>query len=162
MRDSSSPVAACLQNGIDAGPSPFDLIATRRVIEGEIAAIAASRITESELEGIAAAIRKMETDIESGEQVYSRHEDADLMFHLGLAEATGNSVLASLVEPLWEGMRKPMFAAISRLVSLPDNARRAAQEHWAVHACLTKGDAEGARAAMHAHLDTVRQMLLKD
>ncbi len=162
VRDNASQVAACLQNGIDAGPSPFDLIATRRVIEGEIAALAATRITKPELDAIAGAIRKMERDIEQGQQVYSRHEDADLMFHLRLAEATGNSVLASLVEPLWEGMRKPMFAAISRRVSLPDNARRAAKEHWAVHACLTKGDAEGARAAMHAHLDTVRQMLLKD
>ncbi|WP_282609843.1 FadR/GntR family transcriptional regulator [Pelagibius sp. Alg239-R121] len=162
IRDSSSSIVASLQNGIDTGPSPFDLIAARRVIEGEIAAIAASQITKPELNGIADAIRKMETDIEAGQQEISSHEDGDLMFHVRLAEATRNTVLASLVEPLWEGMRKPMFAAISRRVSLPDNARRAAKEHWAIHANLTQGDAEGARAAMHAHLDTVRRMLLKD
>lgn len=162
VRYSGSDIATSLQNGIDTGPSPFDLIAARRAIEGEIAAIAATRVTRPELKAIADAIRKMEQDIESGRQAISNAEDADLMFHLRLAEATGNSVLSSLVEPLWEGMRKPMFAAISRRVSLPDNARRAAREHWAIYTCLTKGDPEGARDAMHAHLDRVRQMLLKD
>ena len=162
VRDTDSAIAVSLQNGIDTGPSPFDLIAARRVIEGEIAAIAATQITAPELEGIAEAIRKMEADIAAGRQETGGQEDGDLMFHVRLAEATRNTVLASLVEPLWEGMRKPMFAAISRRVSLPDNARRATKEHWAVHACLTERDAEGARAAMHAHLDTVRHMLLKD
>lgn len=162
VRGSGSDITASLQNGIDTGPSPFDLIAARRAIEGEIAAIAATCVTKPELKAIADAIRNMEQDIESGQQAIANAKDADLMFHLRLAEATGNTVLSSLVEPLWEGMRKPMFAAISRRVSLPDNARRAAKEHWAIYTCLTKGDPDGARDAMHAHLDTVRQMLLKD
>ncbi len=162
VRDANAHLTACLQSGLDSGPSPFELIAARRVIEGEIAAIAAMQITQAELEGIAAAIRKMESDIEAGLQGVASDQDGDLLFHKRLAEATRNSVLASLVEPLWEGMRKPMFAAISRRVSLPDNARRATEEHWAIHARLKEGDSEGARAAMHAHLDTVRHMLLKE
>ena len=43
---------------------------------------------------------------------------------------------------------------------MPDNARRAAVEHRAIYERIAAGDADGARVAMHEHLDQVRRVLL--
>ncbi len=48
--------------GNDQGPSPYDLIEARIVIEGEIAGIAASSISSEELENLLKAIEKMESE----------------------------------------------------------------------------------------------------
>lgn len=146
----------------DAGPSPFDLIAARRLIEGEIAAVVAGRVTPEELDGLSAAIGKMEGDIEDGAQLVSSREDGDFLFHVRLAAAAHNASLEAIVGQLWEGMRHPIFAAISRRFHLPENATRAVSEHRAVVDRLRAGDAAGARDAMHRHLDRVVRILMTD
>lgn len=146
----------------DPGPSPFDLIAARRVIEGETAAIAAGRIAPAALAGIMEAIEKMERDIDKGVQLVTSREDGDRLFHSRIAAIFNNSVLQSIVEQLWEGMRRPLFAAICRRVRMPENARRAVHEHRVIYAQIAAGNEPGARTAMHRHLDQVERMLLRN
>lgn len=146
----------------DPGPSPFDLIAARRLIEGEIAAVVAARISGSELAGLAAAIDKMERDIAAGTQLVTSQEDGDFLFHVRLAAATHNASLQSIVGQLWEGMRHPIFSAISQKFHLPENASRATREHRALLDRLAAGDAFGARDAMHRHIDQVVRILMAD
>ena len=146
----------------DTGPSPFDLIAARRLIEGEIAAVVAGAVTPDEMDGLAAAIGKMERDIEEGSQLVSNREDGDFLFHVRLAAAARNASLESIVGQLWEGMRRPIFAALSQRFRLPGNARQAAGEHRAVLDRLAAGDSAGARKAMHRHLDQVVRVLMTD
>jgi DNA-binding FadR family transcriptional regulator len=146
----------------DAGPSPFDLITARRLIEGEIAAVVAGQVTPEELDGLSAAIEKMESDIKEGAQLVSSQEDGDFLFHVRLAAASHNASLESIVGQLWEDMRHPIFAALSRRFHLPENATRAVREHRAVFYRLVAGDAAGARTAMHQHLDQVVHILMTD
>lgn len=146
----------------DQGPSPFELIAARRVFEGETAAIAAEQSTAQDLKGMLQAIEKMEQDIEKGVQLVTSQEDGDRLFHSRVAATTRNSVIQSIVEQLWEGMRRPLFAAICRRVQMPENARRAVQDHRAIYAEIAGGNMQGARAAMHCHLDQVERMLLRN
>ncbi len=146
----------------DTGPSPFDLIAARRLIEGEIAAVVAGAVTPDEMDNLAAAIGKMERDIEGGSQLVSNREDGDFLFHVRLAAAAGNASLESIVGQLWEGMRRPIFAALSQRFRLPGNARQAAGEHRAVLDRIAAGDSAGARKAMHRHLDQVVRVLMTD
>lgn len=146
----------------DVGPSPFDLIAARRLIEGEIAAVAAERVTSGELDGLLAAIDKMDGDIEAGSQRVSSQQDGDFLFHVRLAAATRNASLESIVGQLWEDMRRPIFAALSQRFHLPENARQAASEHRVVVERLAARDSTGARAAMHQHLDQVVRILMTD
>lgn len=154
--------ALSLQPDLDTGPSPFDLISARRVIEGETAAGAATMATAEDLKGLEEAIAKMERDIAAGTQVISNQEDGDLLFHMRLAAATRNSVLESIVQQLWEGMRRPMFAAISDRAQLPRNAKRAAGEHRIILERVAAGDPDGARRAMQEHLDRVASLLLRE
>lgn len=146
----------------DTGPSPFDLIAARRLIEGEIAAVVARTVTRDEMDTLSAAVDKMEKDIEVGDQLVSNREDGDFLFHVGLASAARNASLESIVGQLWEGMRRPIFAALSQRFRLPENAMQAASEHRAVLDRLGAGDSDGARKAMHSHLDQVVRVLMTD
>ena len=154
--------APFLQSDQDTGPSPFDLIAARRIIEGETAATAAGMATERDLVGLAEAIDKMERDVETDDQGIANLEDGDLLFHMRLAAATRNSVLESIVQQLWEGMRRPMFAAISDRAQLPRNAKHAVGEHRMILERVAAGDPEGARRAMQQHLDRVASLLLRE
>lgn len=152
--------AVFMQDGTDPGPSPFELIDARRVIEGETAAIAAERIDDAGVNGLREAIDKMERDIEAGEQRVSNREDGDSLFHSRIAAAADNAVLQSIVEQLWDGMRRPLFAAICKRVGLPENARRAVGEHREILRRIAAHDPEGARKAMWAHIDQVRSVML--
>ncbi len=111
---------------------------------------------------VAAAIDKMERDIKAGTQLVSSQEDGDFLFHVRLAAAARNASLESIVGQLWEGMRHPIFSAISQRFHLPENARRAASEHRVVFDRLAAGDSLGARNAMHQHLDQVVRTLMTD
>ncbi|THB62742.1 MAG: FadR family transcriptional regulator [Desulfovibrio sp.] len=146
----------------DPGPSPFDLMAARRLIEGETASIAAGTIDEQGLAGLMAAISHMEKDMELGVQNVTNSEDGDQLFHRRIAECTNNMVLVSIVDQLWEGMRRPMFQTIADLLALPGNARRAVADHRMIVERIAARDPEGARRTMHAHLDQVSSWLMKD
>lgn len=146
----------------DQGPSPFELIDSRIVIEGEIAAIAAGGITSEELEGLMEAVEKMEADIDAGVQDVSVRDDGDRLFHSRIAAVSRNAVLQSIVEQLWEGMRRPMFEAVAKRFRLPENAIRAAKDHRAIYAQIEAGAPEGARAAMRRHLEQVKSVLLEN
>ena len=148
-----------LASGEDPGPSPFDLIQSRRIIEGETAAIAAENSSPAILESLAASIKKMEGDAKLGKQNLTHREDGDWFFHSQIAAATGNAVMQSIVEQLWEGMRRPIFTAICVRVSLPENALRAVQDHKIILQAIGDKNPEAARKAMWAHIDQVRHFI---
>ena len=145
----------------DAGPSPFEILEARRVIEGESAALAAASATPDDMDGLQAAIDKMTRDIEAGVQGLARDDDGDWQFHVRLTAATGNATLESIVSQLWTSMRRPIFRAFSERANLPENARQAVAEHGEILGCLRAGDSAAARAAMHGHIDTVRAVLMR-
>ncbi len=144
----------------EPGPSPFELIAARRVIEGEIAALAAGSASPDLVSGLDTAMAKMDHDIRQGTQSASNEDDGDWQFHVRIAAATGNATLEAIVSQLWLGMRRPLFRALSDRVRLPENAMRALAEHRTIADRIAAKDAAGARTAMHEHLDQVRDVLM--
>jgi DNA-binding FadR family transcriptional regulator len=62
------------------------VLSARRLIESEIAAIAARVATDSAIDAILQAVVEMEKP-----RNYSSNEQADRNFHLAIARATGNS-----------------------------------------------------------------------
>ena len=88
---------------VDTGPGPIELLNARILIEGEIAAEAAQRATPEDLEEIAGTLTEMASIIARGEHSRS----ADQSFHVSIARASGNDVLASIVGELWAGMFSP-------------------------------------------------------
>ena len=140
---------------VDTGPGPIELLNARILIEGEIAAEAAQRATPEDLVAIAETLREMESIISRGE--HSRN--ADQNFHVSIARASGNDVLASIVGELWAGMFSPLFHQFSERTRLVRRQDAALHEHRAIYAALRTHDALGARAAMRHHLMQVQAVL---
>lgn len=153
---------AIVQNDKDPGPSPFDIIDARILVEGEMAAIAAAKIDPAELEGLQEAIAVMAAAVEAGAQQVASREDGDFLFHSRIAAVSRNTVLRSMVEQLWEGMRRPIFKAISARVRLSKNALRAVQDHRKIYDVIAVGDPDQAKKAMRRHLEQVKDVLLKN
>jgi DNA-binding FadR family transcriptional regulator len=142
----------------DIGPSPFELVAARRLIEPEVAFAAAGCVHGDVLAGIAETLDMMRAGIAAGEGVQA----ADRLFHTRIAAATGNTVLASVVEQLWDSTFEPIFEGLSRRTGLPENQRAALAGHIRIFNALERNDAAGARDAMCSHLTEVETILMAE
>jgi DNA-binding FadR family transcriptional regulator len=141
-----------LQEGVKAG----EVHAVRRSLETEAAGAAAGGISEEDLERAAGILRGAEQAI-TGEPVdHAAALDADIRFHRIIAEASGNGVLAALIEALsGPTVRGRMWRSTHDLPGLLQTHR----EHLAILAALREGDAERARVRMAAHLYGVEDFL---
>src|SRR5437660_7034443 len=77
---------------------PFELLRARWVIEGECAALAAKSAKKAQLAAIEEALELMQREMEGETQPLN----ADRLFHLRIAEGTGNGALVQVVKLLWE------------------------------------------------------------
>jgi len=143
---------------LDAGASPSDVLNARMLIEGEIAALAATNAQGPDLARIAGAFDEM---IEAHAQARS-WAGADLAFHAGVAAATGNAALIGVVERLWQEQYGPMFALLSQRVNLVENWPATLAGHRAILAGLRSREPAAARRAMHAHLAQVLEVMTSD
>lgn len=141
----------------DGGPSPFEVIHARSVIEGEIAALAAGKATPEAVAGLQETIAMMRADIATGRDT----RETDKLFHVRLAEMSGNSVLAGIVGDLWSHMTAPVFSRLGAHSGLRDTDTITVSEHMRIIDAVAAQDAEGARAAMAVHLERVRKVLLE-
>jgi DNA-binding FadR family transcriptional regulator len=120
------------------------------VIESECAALAARHAKRAQVDAITEALQQMEA-MANGEQ--RQPLAADRLFHLRIAEATGNGALVAVVKMLWDERTGPLFARLEHHYDSPDQWSRAIAEHRAVLEAIGKRDADGSRAAMQRHLD---------
>jgi DNA-binding FadR family transcriptional regulator len=128
---------------------PVELIRARRAIEGETAALAAKDGKRPQIAAIGGALQQMRDDAKKPAQPL----DADRLFHLRIAEATNNGALVQVVKNLWEERGSPIFTRLEHHFDTPKLWATAIREHEAVYDAIKARDADGARAAMHAHLD---------
>jgi DNA-binding FadR family transcriptional regulator len=142
----------------DVGPSPFDIISARVLLEGEVAFVAVKEATDQDLEEIAAIHKEMARQMATGES----YRDSDRLFHVRIAQATHNTVLPTLVEGLWTNQFAPVFSVLSKRTGLSENRAATLAAHARITESLLSRDAASARAAMHAHLEQVIAVLLRD
>ena len=139
-----------------AQPTAFEIIDARRAFEPEVAAAAAAAARHGDFAAMEAAIAEMETEERSG----SDEERADRLFHLAVAQATGNQVLANVVRTLWDQTEALAWQRTLQLVRTADRRGLWIADHRKVMAAIRAGDRNAARKAMKAHLNNVRQVML--
>ena len=126
-----------------------NLVEVREILETEIAALAAARATEDEIAAMREAIRVMDVSLSDADAYIA----ADNQFHRALAKATQNSLILilidSIVNPLSE-QRKHIFA-------VEGGPERGQFHHRRILESIIRHNPENARAAMHAHLQQVRE-----
>lgn len=128
---------------------PLELIRARKVIEGEIASLAATEATRAHIQAIADAIELMHEDIARGVAPLA----GDRAFHTAIAQAGGNVVLLETVQIFWDARRGALFERLGDYFETVPSWRMAITEHEAVLAAIRAQDAAGARAAMQNHMD---------
>ena len=134
----------------DAGPGPFELLNARKLVEGEIAALAAAGATEDDIEALQRSVEHMATHVDD----FAIREDSDREFHLRLAKATGNGSLELVVEGLWN-QRAELWGRMQQHFHTTDLAKQTLRDHAAIVRAIAAHDSAGARVAMHRHLSRV-------
>jgi DNA-binding FadR family transcriptional regulator len=142
------PAAATDGYDFSGEEGPLELIRARALLEGEIAALAAKTGRKRHFDAVEKAIDAMEADAAAGVQPL----DADRLFHIRVAEATGNSVLVGVVRRLFDARTGPLFDQLHSHFETPDVWADAVAEHRAVLAALRAKDPLAARAAMQRHM----------
>lgn len=136
---------------------PFEILEARRVVEGETAALAASRIGPEQIEELEKLLYEM--DVAHTPYVPDA-ENADRRFHEVIAESSGNTALLAMVQMLWDARaRSPQYQ------HLTGKARAAGlmpvvNQHRRILEALRKGNVAAARKEMEAHISQVIEGLL--
>jgi len=129
----------------------LEFLAVRRILEPAATAIACTRIEESELDALSAQLDALGAAPSVEELVAS-----DLEFHRGIVQASGNSVLCSLLD----GLSGPTTRArVWRGLTQEDAVSRTLHEHRMILAALRDRDAEAARSWATVHIASVEQWL---
>ncbi|MFJ3089995.1 FadR/GntR family transcriptional regulator [Streptomyces sp. NPDC086838] len=129
----------------------LEFLAVRRILEPAATAMAASRIGGEELDALSAQLDAL-GERPSVEELVA----CDLDFHRGIVQASGNSVLCSLLD----GLSGPTTRArVWRGLTQEDAVSRTLHEHRAIVAALRDRDAEAARAWATVHVASVEQWL---
>src|SRR3569832_2262615 len=128
---------------------PLEVIRARRVIEGEIAALAAQHSKRKHVKAIREAIDLMQEDTKRG----GAPTEGDRAFHTAIAEAAGNTVLIDTVSAFWVARRGPLFERLGDYFENVPAWRTAIGEHEAIYEAISARAPEAARDAMQSHMD---------
>lgn len=126
-----------------------ELFEVRRILEGEAAALAASRRDDDDLARMEAEIAAMEAGLGSEEGFIT----ADLRFHLMIAEASGNRLIAHLMDAI----RTLLQRSLSSAYHIPGSPEGAVLLHRLILEAIAAGRPEEARQRMQEHVSRVQR-----
>ncbi len=116
----------------------------RRLLEVEIAGLAAERRTEDDLRILEDVLQTLTASADRTQ--FAAH---DVAFHAALAQATHNKLFVLLLDSLAD----VLLEVRERGFDVPGTPERAQQHHQAILDEVRRGDVSAARQAMQAHLE---------
>src|SRR2546425_7410184 len=125
------------------------LAEVRTILEPEIAALAATRAEEQHLATMREAVAVMDRTRQDPDAFI----EADLDFHLSLAEAAANPLILSLIDSIVGLLREQRM----RFFNVEGGPQRGQFHHKRILEAIEQRDPERARQAMQAHLQQVRE-----
>lgn len=156
-----SGVYVLRKSGEDAAELPdvggFELTEARSAIESEAAALAATTITEEELDRLDDIVDRMAAESDPDSPL---EEDADREFHLTIARATKNNAMLETVERLWRiRTEKPeVRRAYDSICGM--HPKKRLKEHKDIVIALRNRNPESARKAMRTHFKCIIEAML--
>jgi GntR family transcriptional repressor for pyruvate dehydrogenase complex len=125
----------------------------REILEPEVAALAAVRATSDDIASMREAFEVMERSRNDADA----YIEADLDFHLELAEAMGNPMVLSMIDSIVELLREQRMHTFY----VKDGPAHGQFHHKRVLEAVEHHDPQAAREAMRAHLAQVREDSIK-
>jgi DNA-binding FadR family transcriptional regulator len=144
----------------DAGPAA--LLEARRILEPEIAALAAARPgADAEIDALL-EVMAGSADPSDPEQ-RRRWSDADRDFHRRLAVATANPVLLAVADHFAALMDQPLWQQLrDESIAVPGRTTLQLAEHRLIAAAVAEGDPGAARQHAAQHIDRARRYMALD
>jgi GntR family transcriptional repressor for pyruvate dehydrogenase complex len=128
-----------------------DPLEVRRLMEPQIAKLAAVRATEEDIALMEDCLRRQEEKVERGQLIIQE----DSQFHYAIARATKNGIIIRLGEAIndmiWETRQKSIMAE--------QGAKRSLEGHYLIFEAIKNKDGEGASKAMEEHLREVESLM---
>ncbi len=124
-----------------------NLMEVRIALEGLSAANAALRATEEDKKRFKHLVNEMKDAAKDAK----RFAVLDVDFHIALANSSGNNLVFDLVSMI----RGHLVRVLPKVLQLPDALPLSTREHCVILEAIERQDAEGARVAMHSHLEAV-------
>lgn len=126
-----------------------NLVEVREILEPEIAALAATRITDEQIAAMSEAVGIMDTALDNVDVFV----EADLDFHLALAQATQNPIIPLLMDSIIDLLREQR----KRIALTKGGLQRGQYHHKRILDAVMRRDSEASRKAMQLHLQQVRE-----
>jgi GntR family transcriptional repressor for pyruvate dehydrogenase complex len=131
----------------------YELVEARKLIETELAGLAAERASADDLKEIGKHLDRMERSPQSPSELLG----ADIEFHLAIGEAAHNSILMNALNLI----RNLLQEWIGRTLQEPGVYTRALEHHKAIFFAVAKKNVPAARAAMLAHLEEMARLYIQ-
>lgn len=134
-----------------------DVLEFRRAIEGVVAAMAAERATDVDLQHLEKLVDTLRIAYEGDDQ--SAQSAADVAFHQAIAEASHNALFAHLISSLLHMLHNNIKDNIANLFANGTVAGELLLQHEAIWQAIAARDSARARQAAEAHIDYVEKTL---
>ena len=126
----------------------LQVVELRRVLEGEMAALAAARATRSQVAELRRALKAIDAATQAGRDGLNE----DMAFHRGIANATGNPQFTRLLSFLEQYLLDAMRVTKGNESSRADFMEQVRAEHRAIVDAIAARDVSAARLAAVEHL----------
>lgn len=135
----------------------LDILELRISLETEAAWLAAARRTDEQATELGKALE----DILASKETSNASVNADVRFHLLIAQATGNRYFVDILSNLGNTIipRARLNSAMLSLDATHSYLERVNREHEDIYTAILRQDQEAARAAMRTHLSNSRERL---
>lgn len=134
----------------------LELLEVRKILEVQVAALAAQRANPEDLQNIEEALKQMYQDLQN----VRLGEHADERFHFAIAQATHNKILIHLMSALSDTMERTLKASRSKLYEGKDMPERLYKEHALIYEAIRQQEPSEASERMFAHLAGVEASYL--
>jgi GntR family transcriptional repressor for pyruvate dehydrogenase complex len=142
---------ALLVSSVIGGQTARELHEVRAHVEPFCARLAAERATPAHLDEIAATLARQREALDS----VDRFLDADVAFHLAIAQASENRVLVEMLR----AVRALTMARMATLLAARRDMPRSYGEHERIYEAVAGRDPARAEAAMAAHLQPYSDLI---
>jgi GntR family transcriptional repressor for pyruvate dehydrogenase complex len=129
----------------------LELVELRLILEPQLAALAAERATDVDLEAMKEAVEALERENETAGAM----TDADEKLHSAIARATHNETISRVIGPVME----MLWEFRERLANTPLRRKKAIEEHKRIYEAIRRRSVKAAQARMKEHLARVREAL---
>ena len=132
-----------------------DVIEARISLERLSARLATENARASDLAAMREALAAMDRNADDK----ARYNDADTAFHVAIAGAAGNRLVADMTVAIRESMRLPLLDAFRYVGDWEALTGGLREQHHAIYGAIRSGDPDAAQATVEAHIRGAWQTL---